>query len=317
MYRVHSIRPMVTACMAVLVWSYLVMAQDHAPHQDFEALYARGDQALKAKDADFLNSLLAEDYTEKDDKGTIKTRAQTVEQNNRLVAAIKQVTISTTKVESVKEGKDENEAIVEIASAGNVTMTLADGQLHVIEAKGKSRDTWVRTDGGWKLKYREVLESSGTVDGKTIQQPGEKDESRASRAKLDQLFQELKQSGYDYTVEGEGLYSIAFHGKNFPDFSVGVTSTYDVVSFFVPIADQKELKVTPELVLKLYKAEASMLREKAFYDKEGGLIVAAYLTARTLDARDLKDSIERTANAADTVYGIVKPYLAKAPRKGP
>jgi hypothetical protein len=54
-----------------------------------------------------------------------------------------------------------------------------------------------------------------------------------------------------------------------------------------------------------------------FYDKEEGLTVAEYLAARTLDARDLKDSIERTANGADTVYEVVNPYLATPPKKGP
>lgn len=317
MYRAHSIRFMVTACAAVLVWSCTVTAQDHTPGNDFQVLYARIDQAVKARDAGIPNSLLAEDYTEKDEHGNVKNRAQIVAQNNGIVAALKEVTSATTKVESVMKGEDENEAIVEISSAGNVTMMGADGQLHVIEARQKSRDRWVRTDGGWKLKYREVLESSGTVDGKTIQQPDAKDESRASRAKLDQLFQELKQSGYSYTVEGEGTYSIAFHGKNVRDFSVGVTSTSDVVSVFVPIADRKVLKETPELALTLHKSEALIPRERIFYDKDDGLIVVEYLTARTLDARDLKDSIERTANAADAVYGVVKPYLAKAPRKGP
>jgi hypothetical protein len=77
-----------------------------------------------------------------------------------------------TKVESVKQGKDENEAIVEISDAGNFTMTGPDGQPHLIEAKGKSRDRWVRTGGGWKLKYHEVVESSGTVDGKAANKVG-------------------------------------------------------------------------------------------------------------------------------------------------
>jgi hypothetical protein len=315
MYRTRSIGSMVTACVAVLVWSCTVTAQDHAPGNDFQALYSKIDQALKARDATFPNSLLAEDYMGKDEHGNVKNRAQSVEQNNGIAAAIREVTSFTTKVESVKEGKDQDEAIVETSNVGNVTMMGADGRIHLIDAKGRSRDTWVRTDGGWKLKYREVLESSGTVDGKPIPQPGEKDESRASRAKLDQLFQELKQSGYSYTVEGEGLYGIAFHGKNFRDFSVGVTSTSDVVSFFVLIADKEILKETPELALKLYKSEGSIPREKVFYDKQDGLIVAEYLTARTLDAQDLKDSIERIADAADTVYTVVKPYLA--PKKGP
>jgi hypothetical protein len=317
MFRAQSIstRFLVTACGAVLLLSCAVMAQDNALRKDFEALYAKRDKAFKAKDADFMNSLLAEDYTEKDDAGKIKNRAQAVEETNGMVAAMKEVSSLATKVESVKQGKDENEAIVEISDAGRVTMTGSDGQLHLIEAKGKSRDTWVRTGGGWKLKYHEVVESSGTVDGKPAQQPSEKDESRASKAKLDQLFEGLKQSGYSYTVEDEDVYSIAFHGKNFSDFSVGVSSTSEVVSLSVFIADKKEVKETPEFALKLFKTEASIPRDKIYFDKDG-LVVGEYLTARTLDARDLKDSIERVADAADTVYAVVKPYLAN-PKKGP
>jgi hypothetical protein len=82
------------------------------------------------------------------------------------------------------------------------------------------------------------------------------------------------------------------------------------------IADKKAVKETPELALKLLKTEGSIPRDKVFFDKEEGLAVGEYLTARTLDARDLKDSIERVANAADTVYAVVKPYLAN-PKKGP
>lgn len=69
MVRAYSIRFIVTACAAVLVWSYAVTAQEHAPGNDFEALYAKINQAFKARDAGFPNSLLAEDYTEKDEHG--------------------------------------------------------------------------------------------------------------------------------------------------------------------------------------------------------------------------------------------------------
>ncbi len=171
MFRSQSIitRFLVTACAAVLLFSCTVMAQDNALRKDFETLYAKRDKALKAKDAEFINSLLAEDYTEKDKHGKVENRAQAVEETSGMVAAIKEVISFATKVESVKQGKDENEAIVEISDAGKVTLTLPDGQLRVIEARGKSRDTWVRTDGGWRLKYHEVLESSGTVDGKPMQ----------------------------------------------------------------------------------------------------------------------------------------------------
>jgi hypothetical protein len=81
------------------------MAQDSALRKDFEALYAKRDQALKAKDTDFINKLLAEDHTSKDQDGPIKHRAQVVEENAGMIAAIKEVSSFATKVERAKQVK--------------------------------------------------------------------------------------------------------------------------------------------------------------------------------------------------------------------
>lgn len=170
MFRAQSIssRFLVTACVAVLVLSCAVMAQDNALRKDFEALYAKRDKAFKAKDAHFINSLLAEDYTSKDKDGNVSNRAQTVEKNNSSIAAIKEVISVATKIESARQGKDGSEAVVETSDAVKLSFTGADGQPHLYDGAEKLRETWVRAEAGWKLKYTELLESKATIDGKPM-----------------------------------------------------------------------------------------------------------------------------------------------------
>ena len=170
---------LVNVSVAVLLSSRGVMAQDSVLRKNFEAIYAKRDQALRLKDAASINALLAEGFTSKEADGKLKNRAQVVAETNAVIAAMEEVTIADTKVESVRQGNNQNEAIVESSDALKTTLKLADGQLHLFEGRGKSRDTWVRTAAGWRLKYHEVLETGGSVDGKPVQQPNGKDESQA------------------------------------------------------------------------------------------------------------------------------------------
>jgi Domain of unknown function (DUF4440) len=163
MFRVHSIR-LVVICVAVLAGSSAVMAQGDALRKEFEALHARADEAFKSKDASFFKSLWADDYTSKGKDGKIKDRAQLVRETEDLFASIKEIASFASKVESVKHGKDENEAIVETSNAGKVTLVGPDGQTHRLEFKGKARETWVRTDARWRVRYSEELESNVTEE---------------------------------------------------------------------------------------------------------------------------------------------------------
>ena len=156
----------VTASVAVLALSCAVVAQDHALRKGFEALYAKQNKAIKAKDGDAIESLMAKDYTSKDEDGKVSTRTQAVKKFYVIFASIKEVTSFATKVGKIKQGKDENEVVIEVSDAGTFTMMGPDGQTHLVEGTAKSRDTWVRTSAGWKLKYHEALSSNTSVDGK-------------------------------------------------------------------------------------------------------------------------------------------------------
>lgn len=177
-----SIRFLITAGVALLLFSCVtVLAQDNGLRKTFEAIYAKRDQALKARDATSYNALLAEDFTSKEGDGKIKTRAQFVAETNALLAAIEEVFSCETKVKSVKEGNNQDEVIVEFSDAMKATVKLPDSSLHVFAGKGRIRDTWVRTDAGWRLKYHEVLETSGSVDGKPAQANAETGNALAAR----------------------------------------------------------------------------------------------------------------------------------------
>src|SRR5437868_1896795 len=155
---------MLNFCVGILV-SILVMgsfaaAQDDSVRKELEAVYAKRDQAIKAKDAEFLKSLLAADYTEKDKDGKIKNRSQAANSLDNSFGAkdpIKMELNSVTKIESVTKGKDANEVIVEISQAMWWT-----GMLNA-QGKAKFRETWMRSDAGWKVRYSVMLDLNMTI----------------------------------------------------------------------------------------------------------------------------------------------------------
>jgi hypothetical protein len=68
----------------------------------------------------------------------------------------------------VKEIKvNGNEAVVLVEQKDKRIQIRRDGKPHEVEANVIHRDTWVRTDEGWKLKLTEELKQTKfTVDGK-------------------------------------------------------------------------------------------------------------------------------------------------------
>ena len=140
-----------------------VAAGERQMRTEIEALYARRDQAFTAKDNSFEKSLWTDDYTSKNKEGKISTRKEAEAESDAAAAMIKEVQKIETKVEEVKEGAN-GEVTVMISAAGSIVLTL-EGQEHKVEGESKSRDIWVKTSPGWKIKSHEVLESSRTVDG--------------------------------------------------------------------------------------------------------------------------------------------------------
>src|SRR5258706_8933890 len=59
---------------SILVLNSFAAAQDNSVRKELEALDAKRDEAYKRKDAGFIISLLAEDYSSKDLDGKVKNQ---------------------------------------------------------------------------------------------------------------------------------------------------------------------------------------------------------------------------------------------------
>ncbi len=150
--------------ISILAMSGFAFAQDESVRKEIESLYAKRDEAFKAKDASFIKSLLADDYTDKDKDGKITNRADFIKtiENSFADKDVKEIS-NSTKIKTVKQGKDGNEMLVDTSQTIKFTFMI-DGQTSQLQLNGKFRDTWMRTDSGWKLKFSEMLDLDMTTN---------------------------------------------------------------------------------------------------------------------------------------------------------
>ena len=163
-----SVKLTVVTCLSILIFGVAVKADDGHARKEIEAIYAKRDKAMMAKDFAFIKSTQSEEYTEKKKDGKVLNREQADAEIDQLAPMIKEVQSFWTKVESVKEGEDD-EVIVQITDGGKISLVDPEGKPHIIEGSGRARDTWEHTDKGWKIKSHESLESTTKLDGKVIE----------------------------------------------------------------------------------------------------------------------------------------------------
>lgn len=133
-------------------------------------------------------------------------------------------------------------------------------------------------------------------------------------AKLPQL---LEQSGYAYTKAGERVWTVPFRGKAIPEFNVIAIYQDGLVVLVTIVAEKEDYRPAPELMQKLLRLNDEMDRVKIGVDEDGAVMVRVDLSARVLDAAELKLNAEHVAAATEQVYLAVKPFLAppKSPKK--
>ncbi len=274
MFRSQSIftRFRASVSLGVLLFSYAAMAQDSALRKTFEAIYAKRDQSLRVKDADAINAFLSYDYTEKGLNGDIRNRAQVIGETNAVIRAIEGAPSYVSQLETVRQGANQNEAIVEFSDFMKGTVKLPDGVLHTFETKGRARDTWVRTGGSWKLKYHEVLEGSGLVDGKPTQPTPAKVEVPVPARPNSDWSQTQTQIGGNakppQSTVGEGAASVEIKFDNWEDptersFTVEVPHGWQVtggVSWTGPVDAQRWLRAkSPDGTILIYIGDPKIL----------------------------------------------------------
>jgi ketosteroid isomerase-like protein len=154
--------------LSVLVLSALVSgvrADDAAVRKALDAQYAKFSQGMIKKDMKAMFSLLTPDATFKEVGGQIMTREQMSKMMEQMMGTM---TISKigNKVETLKVKG--NTAIADVTSRSSGKMKGQDGKTHTVAYVSKSRDTWTKTAGGWKLKRIEAISETMTMDGKPV-----------------------------------------------------------------------------------------------------------------------------------------------------
>jgi ketosteroid isomerase-like protein len=115
--------------------------------KELEAVYAKIDAAVKAKDVKTLASLLSEDY-EKLIKGKTLKRDEAVAQMKDSFKAVKEILSVKTTIDKIKQV--EGNEIVDYSQTAKVTVVGEDGRDQTVVATFKGRDWWVKNDeGNW------------------------------------------------------------------------------------------------------------------------------------------------------------------------
>ena len=162
------VRTLCFGIVSAFLTGYITLAQDNAAFKEIEEIHAKRTKAVRDKDFAYLKKHQADDYTEKAEDGTVLNRQQADAQTDELFATLKEVHEYSSKIDRITDGKVKGEVVVEISEAGKFGFLGPDGKLHELLARGRSRDVWVLTRQGWRIKYHEELESHIEVDGNKI-----------------------------------------------------------------------------------------------------------------------------------------------------
>lgn len=137
---------------------------DKRAAREIRAQYARTVQYSKQKNVEGLLRQMAPDFLYRAKNGNVMNK-QMVEQAMRVqYALIQSVDKRTTTIEKMEIKGNTARVITQEELA--VTMVDAQGKPHKVVSKATTRDTWVKTPQGWKVKMTEILDEQTTIDGR-------------------------------------------------------------------------------------------------------------------------------------------------------
>lgn len=131
-----------------------------------QATYDKMNAALAAKNVNAALAYQARDFVATDLNGQKKTTAQLRADMLQVMPAVQSLR-SVSRIQQFSlQG---NTATVTVGET--VRMTLVNPQNRQkanMMSNGVSRDTWVKQNGGWRLKRSQSLSSKSTVNGKPV-----------------------------------------------------------------------------------------------------------------------------------------------------
>lgn len=129
------------------------------------------------------------------------------------------------------------------------------------------------------------------------------------KASATKIVQMLEDSGHVYGKAADNVWSVKFRGNTLDDIAV-ITIGHDGLLILVAVvAEKKDFKASPELLMKLVRLNDDYDRIKVGIDKDGDLFVRVDLTLRVTDSQEFKMNVEQVSAAADEISAATKPFM--------
>ncbi|MGC8784977.1 MAG: nuclear transport factor 2 family protein [Armatimonadota bacterium] len=162
----HTVR-WIAVWLALLLVASTVSADKRA-EQQIRAEYNKIIRYTKQKNVDGLLRQMTPDFLYKTKSGQVLSKQMVEMLMREQYARTQSVDKRTTTIKKMEiKG---NTARVTTAEESVVTMVGAQGRIQKVRNVATTRDTWVKTPQGWKIKMTEILNDETFIDGK--RQPG-------------------------------------------------------------------------------------------------------------------------------------------------
>lgn len=137
----------------------------HVVRKELEAKYEKVAEAYRNKDIKAFMEDKTPDFTGTSLNGNVATREQVEAGVKQRMERIKKLNYLKIEVKNITVNEDT--AIAITTQEFSRVVTDAEGKEHTVVSSGTThRDTWVKTENGWKMKSVEELEQgTETIDG--------------------------------------------------------------------------------------------------------------------------------------------------------
>jgi ketosteroid isomerase-like protein len=148
------------AAFTVALPALTASALQSSPKAEIQSNYNKIAAAFMRKDLNSATSYFTPDYVSIDDKGESKNAEQIRQQYGPLLRRVK-ITKSRIFIQSFSAQGTQASALVKQRS------DLLFGKSKIVR-EDTVRDTWIRTNSGWRIKQSQTLAVSTTMDGQLI-----------------------------------------------------------------------------------------------------------------------------------------------------
>ncbi len=136
---------------------------------------------------------------------------------------------------------------------------------------------------------------------------------KIDKASATKIVQMLEDSGHTYGKSADNVWVVKFRGNTLDDIAVITIGHENMLILVSVVAEKKDFKPSPDLMMKLLRLNDDYDRLKVGIDKDGDMFVRIDLSLRVTDSQEFKLNVEQISAAADEIATAIKPFMVAAP----